>query len=160
MKCLVRYSDSGHRNMSDCRTAHCCVFWPAFGCCAHLEAGQNTFLEPFSTFFVHFKPKNQLKKTHSRYPLRESTSICVSTSFEEKTKMEKNTNFLFIFRRFFTEKSLKWTKKVENGSKKYIDQLSCRVHAALESWLKYTTVHYSSLDLSIRLKVWYFHCFI
>ena len=23
----------------------CCVFWPAFGCCAHLKAGQNIMLD-------------------------------------------------------------------------------------------------------------------
>ena len=34
----------------------CCVFWPGFGCCAHPKAGRNTFFQPFSTFFVNFKP--------------------------------------------------------------------------------------------------------
>ena len=33
----------------------CCVFRPAFGCCAHEKAGQNLFFSRFSTFFVHFK---------------------------------------------------------------------------------------------------------
>ena len=32
----------------------CCVFLPAFWCCAHPKAGWNTFFQPFSTFFVHF----------------------------------------------------------------------------------------------------------
>ena len=31
----------------------CCVFRPAFGCCIHPKAGQNTFFQPFSTFFVN-----------------------------------------------------------------------------------------------------------
>ena len=35
--------------------AGCCVFWPAFGCCAHLKAGRNLFFCRFSTFFVNFK---------------------------------------------------------------------------------------------------------
>ena len=34
----------------------CCVFQPAFGCCAHPKAGRNTFFQPFLSFFVHFKP--------------------------------------------------------------------------------------------------------
>ena len=29
---------------------NCCVFWPAFGCCAHLKAGWNTFLSHFNLF--------------------------------------------------------------------------------------------------------------
>ena len=33
----------------------CCIFWPAFRCCAHPKAGRNTFEGPFSTFFVLFK---------------------------------------------------------------------------------------------------------
>ena len=33
----------------------CCVFWPAFGCCAHPKAGLNTFLRSFSTFFCSFQ---------------------------------------------------------------------------------------------------------
>ena len=32
----------------------CCVFRPAFGCCPHLKAGQNTFIQSFSTFFLLF----------------------------------------------------------------------------------------------------------
>ena len=44
----------------------CCVFLPAFGCCAHLKAGQNNFLgffQPFLfivTFFSDFV--SELKK--------------------------------------------------------------------------------------------------
>ena len=30
----------------------CCVFQPAFGCCAHLKAGQNTFFGSFQTFYL------------------------------------------------------------------------------------------------------------
>ena len=30
-----------------------CVFWPAFGCCAHPKAGQTTFFQSFSSFFVN-----------------------------------------------------------------------------------------------------------
>ena len=93
----------------------CCVFWPAFVCCAHPKASRNLFFSHFLTSFVHFKAfsvisqlkslknlwkwtkkcvfvysskpvdmqKLNPKKTNLRYPLRESTSFCMSTSFEE-----------------------------------------------------------------------------
>ena len=34
---------------------NCCVFWPAFGCCAHLKAGLNTFLAVLvaNTYTLH-----------------------------------------------------------------------------------------------------------
>ena len=35
---------------------NCCVFWPAFGCCAHPKASQTPFFQPFTSFFVHFLP--------------------------------------------------------------------------------------------------------
>ena len=51
----------------------------------------------------------------------ESTSFCMSTSFEELTKYKKNILFV-VFQMFFvdfrckiTEKGLKLTKKVDNG---------------------------------------------
>ena len=37
-------------------TPGCCVFWPAFECCVHPKAGQNTFFSPFQPLFVHFSP--------------------------------------------------------------------------------------------------------
>ena len=39
----------------------CCVFQPTFGCCAHPKAGRSSFFQPFSTFFVHFKPFSATK---------------------------------------------------------------------------------------------------
>ena len=44
----------------------CCVFWPAFWCCAHPKAGQNTFFQPFSTFFVYLKPFSVISRLKSR----------------------------------------------------------------------------------------------
>ena len=41
------YSSFGR--VEDCRAEDCCVFWPAFGCCAHPKAGSNIF----STIFPH-----------------------------------------------------------------------------------------------------------
>ena len=67
----------------------CCVFWPAFRCCAHQKAG-------WTTFFCRFQQKINRKKTNSRYPLKESTSFCISTSFEDW----QISLFLFIFRCF------------------------------------------------------------
>ena len=52
--------------------------------------------------------------------------LCISASFEEYTKIEKILFFCSFsdFGREITEKGLKLTKKVENGSKKYFEQLS------------------------------------
>ena len=38
----------------------CCVFWPAFRCCAHSKAGQNTF-------FSHFKLISGVKSLKKVY---------------------------------------------------------------------------------------------
>ena len=43
-------------NVSKLSCLSCCVFWPAFGSCAHPKTGQTTFFQPFSSFFVNFKP--------------------------------------------------------------------------------------------------------
>ena len=42
----------------------CCVFQPAFECCAHPKTRQNTFLGPFSTFSV-ISPWNQEKTSEN-----------------------------------------------------------------------------------------------
>ena len=51
------------------------------------KSWSNYFFQPISTFFVYFKSFSVISwlksKTISRYPLRESTSFCMSTSFEE-----------------------------------------------------------------------------
>ena len=39
----------------DKKSHRCCVFKPVIGCCAHPKAGHNSFLQPFSSFFVNFK---------------------------------------------------------------------------------------------------------
>ena len=41
----------------------CCVFRPAFRCCAHLKAGRTDFFQPLSTFFVCFKPFSVISVT-------------------------------------------------------------------------------------------------
>ena len=43
----------------------CCVFRPAFGCCAHRKAGWNNFFSRFSTFFVHFKAFSVISRLKS-----------------------------------------------------------------------------------------------
>ena len=73
----------------------CYVFLPAFQCCAHPKAGQNTFFSRFHHFlfisklYQWFHSWNQQKTSE---------------------KVQKNV--------FLSEKGLKWTKKVENGWKK------------------------------------------
>ena len=86
------------------------------------------------------------KKTNLRYPLMESTSFCMSTSFEEKTKPRY---FFLIFRRFLlisAMKSLKklWNeqKRLKNGWKKmFWPALGCAQHPKAgqntqQSWTK------------------------
>ena len=51
------------------------------------------------------------KKPNLRYPLRELTSVCISTSSKELQ------NIFLDFRWKITEKHLEWTQKVENGQK-------------------------------------------
>ena len=65
--------------------------------------------------------KSTEKDNFEGYPLRESTSFCMSTSFEEQPNITFFVNFQMFFvdfRREITEKGLKQTKKVENGWKK------------------------------------------
>ena len=50
-KCFKR--DPGY--FSDIKIIDCCVFPPAFGCCAHPEAVQNTFFTVFNLFLVDFR---------------------------------------------------------------------------------------------------------
>ena len=45
---------SASKLMAASKGPFCCVFWPAFGCCAHSKAGRTTFFQPFSTFFSDF----------------------------------------------------------------------------------------------------------
>ena len=40
----------------------CCVFWPAFGCCAH---PRNIFSAVFQPFFVHFKAFSLISRLKS-----------------------------------------------------------------------------------------------
>ena len=121
----------------------CCVFWPAFRCCAHLIAGQNMFFEPFSIFFVNFKHfavisslksrKNIWKWTKNKPTKRQfwgtpsgrwSAFACQPAS----NSSLKHSSFLNIFSWFQTE--IPWKtfeikkKKVENGWKNNFNQLS------------------------------------
>ena len=43
----------------------CCVFWPAFGCCAHLKAGPTFFFSHFQPFFLYFKPFSVISRLKS-----------------------------------------------------------------------------------------------
>ena len=109
--------------------------------------------------------KINVKKIISRYPLRESTSFCMSTSFEEYIKMQKKHYFVrFLdFRREITEKGLKWTKKVEYNFKNVLTSFRVR---APKSWSKYTTnsvnisseqfEHISTQKISKKMERWKF----
>ena len=73
------------QNVKKVNDATCCVFRPAFGRCAP-ESWSKYFFRLFSTLFVHFKCFAvifHLKSRKNVYPLKESTSICISTSFKE-----------------------------------------------------------------------------
>ena len=110
---------------------NCCVFWPAFGCCAHPKAGSTNFFsrfQPFSFFFNLFQWKiNQNKtilSTPSGYRLAFACQPALRSSFSEDfcwnhwKKFNKN------------KKGWKWLKKSSSTS--------FWVRAAPKSWLKYT----------------------
>ena len=70
----------------------CCVFQPAFWCCAHSKAGQNTFFQPFSTFFVHFKPFSvisRLKSTKNIWKWTKKKRCFVYSSKSKMVDMQK-----------------------------------------------------------------------
>ena len=74
---------------------------------------------------------------------RELTSVCISTSFEEKQKMEKNTvvgHFHTFFSDFsceITKKGLKRRKKLKTAEKSVLT--SFRVHAANDPYARVIT---------------------
>ena len=109
---------------------------PAFGCCAHPEAGQNTFFEPFSTFFVHFKPFFEQKKTVF-YFVNSSKLVdkCWSTPWGGTSHLSFLGDFQMFFldfRREITEKSLKLTKKSWKQLKKVFQPaFGCTQHPKL-----------------------------
>ena len=89
-----------------------------------------------------------LKSRKNMYPLRESTSVCMSTSFKEQLK----TLFFKSFKKFFLdskqkfiEKHLKTRKKVENGQKKYFDQLSGAHTKIQKTQQKTVMTHFQAL---------------
>ena len=106
-----------------------CIILGTFACIS-----KNLF---FEYNFINIV-QNQPKKTISRYTLRESTSIFMSTSFEELTKK-------FIFRCYFLISGVKSLEKVKNELKRLKTTeksvlTSFWVCAAPESWSKYTTI--------------------
>ena len=109
----------------------CCVFWPAFGCCAHPKTGWINFFQPFSTFFVHFKTFSVISRLKSLIKKFMNYQIKVS-------KKRKNT---FIFTSFLVISSVKSLKKVKMK--------------VPESWSKYTTfvkriLVRTSFEISVR----------
>ena len=114
----------------------CVVFWPAFGCCEQPKAGRNTFFEPFSTFFVHFKPFSVISHLKSRKNI---------------WKWTKNSIFPFLFTLQSWSTCKRWSTQwggTMNASflvdfcwkqLKKIILISFRVSAEPQSWSKYTT---------------------
>ena len=61
-----------------CWIGVCCVFWPGFGFCAHPKAGWNTVFQPFSTFFLRFKPfsMNFCLKSRKKHLKKRLKKLC------------------------------------------------------------------------------------
>ena len=112
----------------------CCVFQPAFWCCAHSKAGQNTFFQPFSTFFVHFKPFSvisRLKSTKNIWKWTKKKRCFVYSSKSKMVDMQKlvpervprNCLFSVDFLLFLTKIQLKKNKfevlTIQNSKKNF-----------------------------------------
>ena len=85
LKCYyIEISNRWHREVKDLEPLYiriseefsCCVFWLAFGCCAHPRAGQNIFLGCFQLFllilnlFLWFHVWNQVKTSKQQKRLK------------------------------------------------------------------------------------------
>ena len=80
----------------------CCVFWPAFRCCAHPKAGQTPFLAVFNlfcsfkTFFSDFMPEiNVFIWTHIPR-LRQRTSSTYYDNMEQHRSSHRGDLIIII----------------------------------------------------------------
>ena len=122
----------------------CCVFWPAFGCCAHPRAGWNTFVQPFSTFFVHShlfqlfhgcnhwktsenEPKNIFRQFQGTpQGVKQLLHVDQLWGVIKIWKKHVFCSFSDVFcwlQPWNHRKRFEWTKKVKNGWKKCFWQL-------------------------------------
>ena len=120
----------------------CCVFWPAFGCCAHPKAGPNTFFSLFQPFlfifhlFQWFHAWNQQKTSEKK---------------KKHSLVHFQTDFCW-FQAWNHWKRFKISKKGWKRLKKSIST-SFQVRAAPESWPKYTTLCCVALKINILLQM-------
>ena len=80
----------------------CCVFQPAFGCCAHSKAGWTTFSSRFQPFLLYFQKNSFLSLALGAWGF--SDVFCKIQAWNHRKRFKR-------------------TKKVEKGWKKKFDQL-------------------------------------
>ena len=122
---------------SSTRPKGCCVFRPAFGCWAHPKADWNTFFQPFSTFFVHFKPFSVILRLKSTKNIWKWTKKHVFFKFcllLKACRQSKAGRLLEGVPRNCLFSEQKRLKMAEKSSSTIF-----WVHAAPKSWSKYTT---------------------
>ena len=137
----------------------CCVFWPAYRCCAQPKAGWNTFFCHFQTF-IHLN--NCLLRM-----------LCISTSKRVLCTLFAGQNYLFQssnenWWNYMSKKNSSSCFRVpamhEPGSKfiKYLANF--QVLEAPKSWSKYTAINPSihpSIHLFVHLSIHLFvHLFV
>ena len=123
---------------------NCCVFRPAFGCCAHLKAGCNTFFQPFSPFFVYFKPFpviSWLKSTKNDE--KEQKTCFFIFCLILKTGRHEKAGRLFSFFVSFRLISVFFRKFIQTKSKDYSFTLLAKNVVWAYLWVD---AHYPSLS--------------
>ena len=114
----------------------------SFRCCVHPKAGQNTFFEPTSTFFVHFKPFSVISHLKSRnYVWKKSIFFSFLTTHKSWLTCKRwltpwgSTLNLSFWGSFLSILTSFW------------------VHPAPKKWSKYTTFEPSYISM-FDLKNW------
>ena len=110
----------------------CCVFWPAFECCAYPKAGLNIFL-PFSTFFLNFK--------HFCCVFQPAFGCCAHP------KLVETFNFLFLW--------INHCKMFEMNKKGWKQPKKCsnRLWGAHSTW-KLVEIHSTQYSTNAQ-QIWY-----
>ena len=107
----------------------CCVFQPAFGCCAYPKAGWNTSFWPFGPFLFI---SNVLQWFFGWNQEKLFRNVWKKQCFKLGGWHETSVNSWYSPKNVWNEQT-----KVENGPKNYLNQLWVRT--AAKSWSKYTT---------------------
>ena len=122
---------------SQMAVSNCCVFRPAFGCCAHSKAGRNTFFSRFQLFlfilnpfqwFHHWNQQKRLKKNKKKcffcfLLTPQNWSTCKSWSSPwGRWGVPQNclfsVDFLLLLVKLYLNRPF-W--RLKNGNKKYIN---------------------------------------